>query len=104
MSEIHSNQSINYLLMEDKKQEVINQKYQEALIDYSQTIDGIYENLKDYNPTKKRRVLIVFDDVIAHMKSNKKLSPIVTELFLRQKRSIFHLFLCHSLISKCLKL
>ena len=39
--------------------------------DYSQTIDDVYENLEDYNPTKRRRVLIVLDDMIADMESNK---------------------------------
>ena len=38
----------------------------------------IYENMLDYNQTKKRKVLIVFDDIILDMKANKKLSPIVT--------------------------
>ena len=61
-------------------------KNPKALIDYSQTIDDAYENSEDYNPTKKRRVLIVFDDIIADLKSNKKLSPIVTEMFLRGKK------------------
>ena len=42
--------------------------------------------MEDYNPTKKTRVLIVFDDMIADMESNKKLSPIVTELFLRGRK------------------
>ena len=42
-----------------------------AFIDYSQTIDDVFENLEDYNPTKKRRMLIVFDDMIADMESNK---------------------------------
>ena len=46
-------------------------KKPKAFIDYSQTIDDVYENLEDYNPTKKRRVLIVFDDMIADIKSNK---------------------------------
>ena len=47
----------------------------------------VYENLEDYNPKKKKkRVLIVFDDMIADMKSNKKLSPIVTELFLSGRK------------------
>ena len=41
---------------------------------------------KTMNPTKKRRVLVVFDDMIADMESNKKLSPIVTELFLRGRK------------------
>ena len=42
-------------------------------IDYSQKLDDLYENLEDYNPTKKRRVLIVFGDMIADMESNKKI-------------------------------
>ena len=46
-------------------------KNPKALIDYSQTIDDVYENLEDYNQTKKRRVLIVFDDKISYMESNK---------------------------------
>ena len=53
---------------------------------HSRTIDNIYENLEDYNTTKKKTVLIVFDDMITDMESNKKLSPIVTELFLRQRK------------------
>ena len=56
-------------------------------MDYSRKIDDVYENLEDYNPTKKRRVIIVFDDMIADMASNKKLSPIVTELFLNKKKT-----------------
>ena len=46
--------------------------------DYSKTIDDVHENLKDYNPMKKRRVLMVFDDMITDIKYNKKLTPIVT--------------------------
>ena len=38
--------------------------------------------IKIYNP-KERRVLTVFDDMIVDMKSNEKLSPIVTDLFFR---------------------
>ena len=71
-------------------------KNPKTFIDYSQTIDDVYENLKDY-PTKKRRVLIVFDDMIADMESNKKLSPIVTELFLKgRKLNISFLFIWQS--------
>ena len=42
--------------------------------------------MKSYNPTKKRGVLIVFDDMIADMEANKNLSPIVTEFFLRERK------------------
>ena len=47
----------------------------------------------------------MFDDMIADMESNKKLSPIVYKLFLRGslKTQKFHLFLHHNLISKSLK-
>ena len=45
-------------------------------------MDDIYENIKEYDPHKNRKILIVFDDMIADMFSNKKLNPIVTELFL----------------------
>ena len=45
-------------------------------------IHDIYENVEGYNPTKKKKMLIVFDDMIADMEAKKKISTIVTELFL----------------------
>ena len=56
-----------------------------VFIDYSQTTDDVHENLEDYNLTKKK-ILIVFDDMIADMGGNEKLSPIVSELFLRGRK------------------
>ena len=47
-----------------------NLKNPKAFTDYSQTIDNVFENLEDYNPTKKRKVLIEFDDLVADMKYN----------------------------------
>ena len=61
-------------------------KNPKTFIEYSQTTDDVYESLEDYNPTRRRKVLIVFDDMIADIKANKKLSPIVTELFLRGRK------------------
>ena len=43
----------------------------------------VYKNIEGYNPDKKGKILIVFDDMIAGMINNKKLNPIVTELFIR---------------------
>ena len=54
-------------------------KIPKAFINYLQTFDDVYENLEDYNPTKKRIVLVVFDDMIADMESNKKSNPIVSK-------------------------
>ena len=61
-------------------------KNTKAFIDYSQTIDDVYENLEDYNPTKKMKVLIVFDDMIANVEADKKLSPKVNELFPEERK------------------
>ena len=57
-----------------------------AFIEYSNDTDDIYKNIEEYNPNKKRKILIVFDDVIADMFSNKKPSLIVTELFIRDRK------------------
>ena len=49
-----------------------------AFSDYSQTNDGVSQNFEDYNLTNKRRLLIVFHNIIADMESHRKLNPIVT--------------------------
>ena len=82
-SKIHWNQSINCFSIEEKKVGIEILKNPKVFIGYSQTIDDIYENLEDYNPTKEKRVLIEFDYMIADIESNKKLGSIVTEWFLR---------------------
>ena len=63
-----------------------NFKNPKTFFDYSQTIEGVCKNLGGYNPTKKRRMSIVFDDMIIDMKSNKKLCPRAIELFLRGRK------------------
>ena len=55
-------------------------KNRKDFIDYSQTGNDVYEILEYYNPTKKRKVLVVFDNMIADMETNEKLSPIATGL------------------------
>ena len=54
-------------------------------------INDIYKNIEDYNPNKKRKILIVFDDMIAEMMSNKNLNPVVTGLFIRGRKPNFSL-------------
>ena len=54
-------------------------------------MNDIYKNIEERNPGNKRKILIVFDDMIADMPSNKKLNTIVTELFIRvRKLSCFY--------------
>ena len=49
-------------------------------------MDDIYKNIQEYNPNMKCKILIIFDDMIPDMLNNKKLHPIVTELFIRGKK------------------
>ena len=45
-------------------------------------VNDIYENIEEYYPIKERKILMVFGDMIADMLDNKKLQPVVTELFI----------------------
>ena len=82
MSKVHSNQSIKCLeWMEEKEVRIKIFKKSKSIYWLFTTTDDVYENLEDYNPAKKGKVLIVFDDMIPGMKTNEKLSPVVTELF-----------------------
>ena len=47
---------------------------------------AVYKNIEEYNLGKKRKVLIVFDYMIVDMINNKKLNPVVTELFIRGRK------------------
>ena len=49
-------------------------------------MQDVNKNSEEYNPIKKRKVLIVFDDMIADMINSNKLNPIVTELFIRGRK------------------
>ena len=64
---------------------------------YSNDIQDVYKNIEDYNPRKNRKVLTVFHHMIANMINNKKLNPIVTELFIRgMKLNISIVFIIQS--------
>ena len=49
---------------------------------YSNDMEDVYKNIENYNPGNKRNILKVFGDMIADMINNKKLNPVVTELFI----------------------
>ena len=52
----------------------------------TQMMDGIYKNIEGCNPNKKQKILIIFNDMIADMLSNKRLNPLVPELFIRSRK------------------
>ena len=49
-------------------------------------MQDVYNPIKYYNPNKKRKILIVFDDMIADMINNKKFNPVVIELFIKGRK------------------
>ena len=60
----------------------------------------VYENIDDYNPNKKRKNLIVFDDIIGDIMSNEKSQAVVKELFIRcSKLNISLVFITQSYFS-----
>ena len=57
-----------------------------AVIEYRNDRGDISNNIQEYNPNKKRKILIGLDNVIAGMLSNKKRDPIVTESVVRGRK------------------
>ena len=49
-------------------------------------MDDVYENINDYNPNWWRKILIVFDDMIADIMTNKEFHAIIKELFIRRRK------------------
>ena len=71
-----------------------------AFIECSNTMDDVYENIHDYNLNRKRKILIVFDDMIANIMTNKKIQAIIKELFIRcRKLNISLAFITQSYFS-----
>ena len=49
-------------------------------------MDDVYEKIHDYNSSRKRKILIGFDDMIGGIITNKKFQAIIKELFIRYKK------------------
>ena len=63
-------------------------------------MDDVYQIIDEYNPRRKRKILIVFDDMIADIRSNKKFQAITKELFIRcRKLNISLAFIAQSYLS-----
>ena len=61
-------------------------------MEYSNDMQDVYKNIEDCNLNKKRKILIVFDDMITDMINNKKLNPVVAELFIRGRKLNISIF------------
>ena len=78
MVKIHNKQK-NHLLI--NKRESAGLKCfsdSKCFIEYSNNMDDIYKNIEENNPNKKRKILVVFSDMIANKLSNEKFNPVIT--------------------------
>ena len=75
-----------FLIKKRENAEIKHLNDPNAFIECSNTMDGIYENIDDYNPIRKRKKLIAFDDMIADIMTNKKFQAIIKELFIRCRK------------------
>ena len=71
-----------------------------AFIVCSNTMDDVYKDIDNYNPKRDKKVLIVFDDMIADIMTNKKFHAIIKEFFIRcRKLNISLVFISQSYFS-----
>ena len=75
-----------YLINKREKVGLDHFNDRKTFIEYSNDMRDVYKNIEDYNLGRERKILIVFNDVMADMINNKKLNPIVTELFIRGRK------------------
>ena len=52
-----------------------------AFIEFSNSMDDVYEDIDEYNPNRKRKILIVFDGKVANIMTNKEFQAVVKGLF-----------------------
>ena len=57
-----------------------------AFIEYSNAMDDVYNNIDDYNPARKQKNLIAFDEMIAGIMTNKNFQAIINDLFIRYRK------------------
>ena len=76
-----------FLIKKSEDAGINHLKVPNAFIECSNTMDGVYENIGDYNPNRKRKIFFVFDDMIADIITNKKFQTITKELFIRSRKA-----------------
>ena len=74
------------MIKKPKDEEIKHSNILNAFIECSNTVDNVYENIHDYNSIRKRKILIVFDDMTADIMTNKWFQAIIKELFIRCRK------------------
>ena len=75
--------------LSEPKYEYLIKSRENAGIKYlndSKAMDDVYENINDYNLNRRRKILMLFDDMIAEIMTNKKFQAIIKELCIRCRK------------------
>ena len=75
-----------YLIKNSENAGIKHLNDSKAFIEHSNAMNGVYEYIDNCNPNRKRKVLIVFDDMIADIMTNKRFQSIIKELFIRGRK------------------
>ena len=74
------------LIKKRKDAEIKHLNDPNAFIECSNTMNDVYENINDYNSNSKRKILIIFDDMITDIMTNKRFQAMIKELFIRCRK------------------
>ena len=89
-----------YLIKKRKDAGIKHVNNPNAFIEYSNTMNDVYHNINNYNLIRKRKTIIVLDDMIADIMTNKRFQAIIRELFIRcRKLNISFAFVTQSYFS-----
>ena len=80
------NQNISFSLKNHEDAGIKNLVDPSAFTQYSNTMDDVYNNIDDYNPRRKTKILILFDDMIPDIMNNKRLQATIKELSIRCRK------------------
>ena len=75
-----------YLINKREQAGIKNLDDSKAFIEYSDDMDDVLDDINNYNKNRDKKVLIVFDDMIADIKYNKNFKKIIEELFYRARK------------------
>ena len=77
-----------YQFLIEKRENIGIKHYNDpnAFVECSNTMDEVYDNIDDYNLSRKQKELIVFDDMIADIMENRRFQAIMKKLFVRFRK------------------
>ena len=95
-----SESKYEYLIRNRKTAGIKHLNDSKSFIECSNTMNDVYGKMDNYNPNRKTRILIVFDNMIGDIMANKRFQSIIIELFIRcRKTNISLVFITQSYVS-----